>query len=686
MKARKIISAILALALIICLLPQTIVTAAEVTGSFTVAAMSIDGLPASVAPNAPGSAGTEVIGTRAGQMGWDIVGVFEDFEYNAELVANLGTNYSSGSVSVNNNVDVNNADGLNLLWKNNVNVSSETITPWNATDDFENCTVEKGFRYYVAEVAPNVLVDVYVVNVDTESGLTSPFTRMNQLGQLSGAIKGNTSNRPIVVLGDMNAVYTHDMLKKYFVDAVNKDNRLSVQDVWVENTRQGSYPSYNLLGERLTPRDKGGTLDYPMAEVTEKIYIINNTASDITLSCNSYYVAMGFVSFNGGMAMEDWPVVAQITYSMTVPDHIHQYTEFLGHFDPTCTGQGAEGWQCECGEMQIEYFDPLGHDFGDEVTINATCTEDGSTSVTCNRCGYVSMSNVVPALGHDYQVTETVPVGCITQGEVVHTCSRCQDSYTEIIPYPGHNYQRKSETAGTCTTLGTAVYECSNCHDRFEITTSYAHNYQCVEVVEPTCVEDGTKTYACSLCGDTYSIYYAYPLGHSFNRGACERCDEPDPDFVPTNDPYYVLGDPATEIEDGGKYAIMFPSNKLYVLGRTSTTVSTQTLPNASVGDISKDIVWTINEVTGGYTISADVNGQTLYLARSSSINFGGYSLRLQTSPFVWRISMSSAPFARVSCTLGSSNFVLRYYSGARNWIASSKMSDICIYEVNEEF
>ena len=53
------------------------------------------------------------------------------------------------------------------------------------------------------------------------------------------------------------------------------------------------------------------------------------------------------------------------------------------------------------------------------------------------------------ALGHDYAET-TVPATCTENGSVTHTCTRCGNSYTETLPATGHTYTVSGSEA-TCT-------------------------------------------------------------------------------------------------------------------------------------------------------------------------------------------------------------------------------------------
>ena len=136
------------------------------------------------------------------------------------------------------------------------------------------------------------------------------------------------------------------------------------------------------------------------------------------------------------------------------------------------------------------------------VTVEATCTENGSVTYTCTACGY-SYSETIAATGsHSYE-TVTVEATCTEDGSVTHTCTACGDTYTEVIPAAGHTYVTVV-TAPTCTEQGFTTYSCA-CGDTFvsDYVDALGHSYEAV-TVEATCTENGSVTYTCR-CGDTYT-------------------------------------------------------------------------------------------------------------------------------------------------------------------------------------
>ncbi|MBO5042512.1 MAG: hypothetical protein J6D87_06055, partial [Clostridia bacterium] len=175
-------------------------------------------------------------------------------------------------------------------------------------------------------------------------------------------------------------------------------------------------------------------------------------------------------------------------------------TPALGHnyeatvTPPTCTEDGYTTHTCNrCGDTYTDTpTEKLGHTEGNE----ATCTEDQ----TCTVCGTVLTS----ALGHNYEATVTPPT-CTEGGYTTHTCSRCGDTYTDT---PTEKLGHTEGNEATCTEDQT----CTVCGA--VLTPALGHNYEAT-VTDPTCTEDGYTTHTCNRCGDTYTDTPTDKLDHT---------------------------------------------------------------------------------------------------------------------------------------------------------------------------
>ena len=149
--------------------------------------------------------------------------------------------------------------------------------------------------------------------------------------------------------------------------------------------------------------------------------------------------------------------------NVTEKVHEHNYTSTVTK-NATCTEAGIRTFTCECGDTYQESIDALGHDFGEwTVTKPATCTEKGIETRHCSRCDATETRETDKA-EHVYTAVVTPPT-CTEKGYTTHTCS-CGDSYVDsYVDATGH-------TEG-----------------EWKVTK------------QPTVDEDGERTLYCSVCG-----------------------------------------------------------------------------------------------------------------------------------------------------------------------------------------
>ena len=186
--------------------------------------------------------------------------------------------------------------------------------------------------------------------------------------------------------------------------------------------------------------------------------------------------------------------------------HEHSYGEWTVVTAPTCTEEGTEQRECDCGEEETRTIAALGHDLAEHAAQAPTCTEPGwSIYQTCTRCDYTTFEELA-ATGHNYESTVTTESTCTTDGVLTYTCANCGDSYTETITASGHDYESAVTAEATCTTDGVLTYTCTNCGDSYtEAITASGHDYESTVTAEATCTEEGVRTYTCANCGDSYT-------------------------------------------------------------------------------------------------------------------------------------------------------------------------------------
>ena len=290
--------------------PQPTVT----TGTFTACAFNVDGLPSLINSDGPGSSGTTTMAGIANNLGWDIIAVSEDFEYDSKLVAGL-SNYSYGTYR--GTVGIGQAfgstadtDGLNFFWKTSTtSATGETFVQYNDAEgdlyNGANTCIKKGFRHYEVTVAKGVVIDVYITHMNTYSGSGNTESNayvkavLSQLRQLRDYVLTNAkaNKRPAIIMGDTNMRYTRHNIKTNFLDVVAAyDNNAgyTVSDPWVEFHRGGVYPQWNSLSLMTRFAFAGDTEndivcdDNQKGEVVDKIWYINVPGAEVQLKATAH--------------------------------------------------------------------------------------------------------------------------------------------------------------------------------------------------------------------------------------------------------------------------------------------------------------------------------------------------------------------------------------------------------------
>lgn len=132
-------------------------------------------------------------------------------------------------------------------------------------------------------------------------------------------------------------------------------------------------------------------------------------------------------------------------YSFTTEgSHTHSYDSGSVTQNPTCTAAGTKTYTCTtCGGTKTETISAYGHNYG-----SATCT----SAKICKTCGATSGS----ALGHNWNGgAVTTAATCTTKGVKTYTCNTCGGKKTESIPATGHNWANATcINPRTCKTCG----------------------------------------------------------------------------------------------------------------------------------------------------------------------------------------------------------------------------------------
>ena len=194
-----------------------------------------------------------------------------------------------------------------------------------------------------------------------------------------------------------------------------------------------------------------------------------------------------------------------------VPANGHDHNAVLTV--PTCTAKGYTTYTCACGHSYVaDYTEALGHTAGAE----ADCENDQ----TCIACSAVLANKT----GHSYKAIATSPT-CTKNGYTTHTCDRCGDNYVDsIVSATGHKYDAWYTTKEpTESEAGEERHDCKNC-DAYEINVLSALSHDCsrwpvtiISAKAATCITTGlTEGTKCSECDRILVAQTVVPaLGHN---------------------------------------------------------------------------------------------------------------------------------------------------------------------------
>ena len=174
--------------------------------------------------------------------------------------------------------------------------------------------------------------------------------------------------------------------------------------------------------------------------------------------------------------------------------------------EATCTEEGQKQIICDiCHEVvDTQTIAKKAHQPGEwEVEKEATCTEDGTKVQKCTVCQTVVNTETIPALGHTHETEEiTKEATCTEAGEKKYTCTRCGEDVTEEIAALGHTYDTAVVTKeATCTEAGEKKYTCTRCGEVVtEEIPALGHNGEWVTVKEATETEKGLMRNICKVC------------------------------------------------------------------------------------------------------------------------------------------------------------------------------------------
>lgn len=235
---------------------------------------------------------------------------------------------------------------------------------------------------------------------------------------------------------------------------------------------------------------------------TGNITGIHEGTADITASCGS------------------------LSVTKTVQVTGHPNVELKNAKEATCSEEGYTGDEIckDCG-VTVETGKTISKkehswDSG-KITIQATCTETGVKTYTCQACR-ATKTETVSAVGHKVVIDSAVAATCESAGKTEgRHCSVCDKVLTEqkTVKATGHNWDEgKITQEATCEKSGVKTYTCKTCKKtKTEEINALGHKIVTDPAVTATCEKDGkTEGNHCSVCSKVFVEQDVIPAtGHT---------------------------------------------------------------------------------------------------------------------------------------------------------------------------
>ncbi len=273
-----------------------------------------------------------------------------------------------------------------------------------------------------------------------------------------------------------------------------------------------------------------------------------------------------------------WRVAAQ-TSGRGLVFRAKTYNQFGGYSTTNCTEGSAEYFDIEFLPIDGEIIEPeepvCTHENTETLSIPATCTQEGTSTVTCTDCGEIISTTTTPATGHAYSY--------VGNGDGTHTgtCANCGDTDGGDCTDP----------EGVCDICGA-----DNTPDEPELPEQPA-----IDLAE------GRYVVAANANGVYYAMSntFASKIGGTEIRVIDGKVAEADAEgFVIT----------LTAVEGGWSIE---STNGTYLKYASSTNLGASADPYA----------WIISEGTNGtWRIAAQTEGRGLIFRAKSYNQFGGYA------------------------------------------------------------
>ena len=245
----------------------------------------------------------------------------------------------------------------------------------------------------------------------------------------------------------------------------------------------------------------------------------------------------------------------------TPPVHQHDYTSQVTK-EATCSEEGVRTYTCEgCGDSYTEVIEKTAHTEVIDAAEAASCTKDGKTEGShCSECGYViKAQQIIPKTEHTYEEEITKPSTCTEEGIKTLTCTVCGDEKTESIATIAHTEVTDAAVSASCTRSGkTQGSHCSVCKKVIRVQNVIpmtAHQYQ-TKITKALVNKNGASIKSCIKCGSVLKrdIIYSPKTVELSSENYVYNGKEQKPDVVVKDSIGKVIG--------GRYYTVSYQGNK----------------------------------------------------------------------------------------------------------------------------
>ncbi|KAF5331007.1 hypothetical protein D9619_005246 [Psilocybe cf. subviscida] len=290
----------------VVLLSVRVAHSATLTGSLSLLAYNVAGLPEALSSGNPAT-NTPLISPKLAP--YNIINVQEDFNYHAALYASDNHAYrtpTSGGAAI--------GSGLNTL-SDLPYIDLDRVKWSDCNLNSGDCLTPKGFTFVRVRVAEGLWVDVYNLHTDAGSDSGDIKARSKNFAQVSSYINYWSVGFPVVVMGDTNARYTRpgdsDSLRTFV-------SSTGTTDLWVSTTRGGSAPVSGISDIVCPFPFPSGTTQAQMVacEVVDKIFV-RGTAAVSFPSATFVNANDAFVNSSGAPLSDHYPISSTLSWKLS---------------------------------------------------------------------------------------------------------------------------------------------------------------------------------------------------------------------------------------------------------------------------------------------------------------------------------------------------------------------------------